>query len=204
MKKGGQPPPYLYMDTDQQAYDLIDPPKKLIVQFYDKPVVSGEVNGVPVYQPRLMMQKAIKGENSSLSKVATENHKHEHPKEFELYQKRVHLNLTPLSALTDPMTAMSLNDQGVFTLEDLAASEPLKLFNELREKARLILEIKNDTKESQAEKITCTNRQEHNNNHDNRNDIEESDQAREASKRHDSGGPEHNYNKEVMNYSWSM
>lgn len=195
------------MSTEQQAYDLIDPPKPLVVKFYDKPVKSGEINGVAVYEPRLMLQKGIKGENSSLSKVATERHKQEHVKEYEAYERYRHLNYTPLSALVDPMTAMSLNDQGIQTLDELAASEPLKLFDELREKARQILEIKNDRKETSDKKTskkTCQGGPTYHDHNQGGNHFEKSCERAQAGQGNGSGGQTHHSQSEVMNYSWSM
>lgn len=132
-------------ETQEQKiiYDQVNPPKPLNVRFYNQPVVKEVINGVKVYKPRLMAQVQVKGENSSLSKIATDELKFKYSDEYERFKSRQFNGLTPLCALTDEMTAQSLIDMGIKSVDDLAQSNTLPLFDHLRDQAKKLLEIKN-------------------------------------------------------------
>lgn len=141
---GNSPLIYMQNYTQQQIEDQMNPPNPLIVRFYHKPVVSEVIKGVNIYKPREMVEITVQGEkNTSLSKIATDQHRQEHAKEYQRFKSRLIEGLTPLCAITDQMTAQSLIDLGIKSVDDLAVAEPLPLFDELREQAKQLLRIKN-------------------------------------------------------------
>ncbi len=129
--------------TDQQIEEKVNPPLPLIIKFYEKPVVKEVINGVNIYTPRLMALKKVQGEKDSLSVVVTERFINQYPDEYARFQREKLEDLMPLCAITDQMTAQSLIDMGIKSVDDLATSDPLPLFDYLREPAKLILEARN-------------------------------------------------------------
>lgn len=129
--------------SEEQIEKQVNKPLPLEVKFYHQPVVKDTINGVNIYEPRLMAEVKVKGENSSISKVATPELQREYHQQLASFKARLFEGLTPLCAITDQMTAQSLIDMGIKSVDDLATSEPLPLFDHLREQARKLLEIKN-------------------------------------------------------------
>ena len=130
--------------TEQQLEEKVIPPLPLHVRFYHNPVVSEVINGVNIYQPREMVEIKVEGEkNTSISKIATDKHRHEYASSYKLFKDRLFEDLTPLCAITDQMTAQSLIDLGIKSVDELATADKLPLFDHLREQAKKLLEIKN-------------------------------------------------------------
>lgn len=167
----------------RQIENEVNPPKPLQVTFYNKPKAYKTVNGISLYEPQLMAVVKVKGENSSISKVATEQLKAEYQQEYQFFKDRQFEGLTPLCAITDEMTAQSLIEMGIKSVDDLAESEPLPLFDHLRETAKQLLELKNGTHTDRCEQ--------HNNQERVQRATEESPDNQRAARRDDSIGREH-------------
>ena len=201
------------MDIDSPQYraieDEVNPPKPLQVCFYHQPKVTRVENGVNIYEPKLMATVRVKGENSSISKAATPQLMAEYKAEYEHFQSKLIRNLTPLCAITDQMTAQSLIDMGITSVDDLAQANELPMFDHLRGQAQQLLDIKNGTH---------TNRQEqHNHQEGLQGAIEKSGITRGAEKGHGSIGQKHidsrpekeshqekNQDFQSLNYSFSI
>ena len=136
---------------EEELWDKLDPEREQIVSFYPHPIFERIEAGVKIYKIEHHVRKHVKDSNDSVSGAITGKDKAEHAVEYARYMNMIELDLTSLNVLCNKAVQRTLNEMGIYSLDALAKSDRLPVYNELCNQAKLILEIKHGTNQDRSE-----------------------------------------------------